>query len=333
MDTSMSSSGVGQGLESAIAQVEQASGPCDPELLSEAESRVEVRVQQRNDAYDKTVWLFMFVSVLDPDLSLVASLGFGNYAEPHHSCKPLSNHHPLILFLTLHPKWKYKQWAMALLVRLLRKDAPTTAAIAQTIVENVVSDHPTTREYAQRRIDFFRFLQRLYFTHNVPYSALVQLLRSVKARTFSKSAEDLWLNAGKNPLRAELHAPDFASYLTASLQPLTSDTYVALIFGGLISLNLFHSSILIDAVREDALIWKPVLAGYKLPPENESAFAWEPSSREALAAISTSVDANWFSRLASLWSQEGNRSSTSTDLRIENLWLIKILCEDISLSL
>ena len=55
---------------------------------------------------------------------------------------------------------------MALLTRLLRKDAPTTPAIAQIIVENVVSDHPTMRQYAQRYGDLFRPLQRASLTHN-----------------------------------------------------------------------------------------------------------------------------------------------------------------------
>ena len=115
---------------------------------------------------------------------------------------------------------------MALLTRLLRKDAPTIPAIAQIIVENVVSDHPTMRQYAQRHVVPFRSIRRIFLTRNVSYSGLVKLLRFVKARTFSKSAEDLWLNIRKNPLRVELHTPDFASYLVASSQPLTADTYV-----------------------------------------------------------------------------------------------------------
>ena len=42
---------------------------------------------------------------------------------------------------------------MALLLRLLRKDHPSTPKIALLFAENALSDHPTTRSFAQKYVE------------------------------------------------------------------------------------------------------------------------------------------------------------------------------------
>ena len=88
MDTSMSSSALGQELESAIAEVEQACGPCDPNLLREARGKTEMRLLHKSEGYDKTVRFPMFIIVINPYLLCsIASLGFGNNTKPDYPCK------------------------------------------------------------------------------------------------------------------------------------------------------------------------------------------------------------------------------------------------------
>lgn len=85
-------------------------------------------------------------------------------------------------------------------------------------------------------------------------------------------------------------------------------------------------SVLVERVPAAVLVWPSTISAYKSPPQNRSAFAWEQGSQDVLTTIRNSLDEAWFARLATLWSQEGNRSNTSTDLRPENLAFIKILC-------
>jgi len=94
MDSSMSSSALGEGLELAITQVEQTCGPCDPELLREALGKTEMRLLHKCEGYNKTVGFTVYTVLLDPDLlCLIATLGFGNNAKPDHPCKSLSIRH------------------------------------------------------------------------------------------------------------------------------------------------------------------------------------------------------------------------------------------------
>lgn len=84
-------------------------------------------------------------------------------------------------------------------------------------------------------------------------------------------------------------------------------------------------SIYFDHTPNGPLIWKKTASGYKAPPSDHSSFVWEPASKPALSSIEAKIDLPWLTRLVALWSQEGNRSSAGTDLRLDNIYLIKHL--------
>ena len=82
-------------------------------------------------------------------------------------------------------------------------------------------------------------------------------------------------------------------------------------------------SFLVDHTPDGSLIWRQQVQGYKMPPATRSAFSWEPSSKDTLAVIKEGINADWFAKLVPLWSQEGDRANASTDLRMDNIFLIK----------
>lgn len=82
-------------------------------------------------------------------------------------------------------------------------------------------------------------------------------------------------------------------------------------------------SLLVDHIPDGPLIWRHQVQGYHVPPAAGSVFSWESSSKDTLRVIREGMDADWFARLVALWSQEGDRSNGSTDLRMDNIFLIK----------
>ena len=85
----------------------------------------------------------------------------------------------------------------------------------------------------------------------------------------------------------------------------------------------YPDSFLVDHTPDGPLIWRQQVQGYKMPPATRSAFSWEPSSKDTLAVIKEGINADWFAKLVPLWSQEGDRANASTDLRMDNIFLIK----------
>lgn len=70
-----------------------------------------------------------------------------------------------------------------------------------------------------------------------------------------------------------------------------------------------------------------MVRGYRQPPETGPVFAWAPSSKDTMNAIQSAIDKEWATKLVSLWSQEGNRSKTTTDVRMDHIYLIKHISE------
>lgn len=55
-------------------------------------------------------------------------------------------------------------------------------------------------------------------------------------------------------------------------------------------------------------------------------FQWEPASQPALAAVRSVIkQEGWFDKLIALYAQESNRTSSNSDLRLDNINFIKSL--------
>jgi hypothetical protein len=85
----------------------------------------------------------------------------------------------------------------------------------------------------------------------------------------------------------------------------------------------YLNSLLVDHTPDGPLIWLQQLQGYKPPPAAKSAFSWELPSKDTLTAVREGINADWLAKLVALWSQEGDRSNASTDMRMDNIFLIK----------
>ncbi|KAF8328806.1 uncharacterized protein EI90DRAFT_3063646 [Cantharellus anzutake] len=253
LDVSMSASLPSPRFVKLIDNLESLCGSSDPSLTQLVIERREPRLQLKVDKYNQTC-------------QEICTIARSN--ETH---------------------WKYQQWSMALLLRLTRKDHPATSEVALLFAENILSDHPNTRSYAQK--------------------GLSRLLRFIKSRTFSKTPQDLWLNRHFNPLRAEFQFQDLNTFLESQERQssIPSDT------------------IYYDKVPHGALVWNQTVRGYRKPPQDLPVFQWESESLDLLTALRGYLDEAWFSHLLNLWAQEGERSNTTTDLRAENTTLIKIL--------
>ncbi|KDQ20580.1 hypothetical protein BOTBODRAFT_169318 [Botryobasidium botryosum FD-172 SS1] len=186
--------------------------------------------------------------------------------------------------------WRYAQSATRYLISMLRKDRPPHPELAKIFLRGACSDHATMRYYSQRGI--------------------TKLLEIVKVRTFSKDDQEINQGEGKNPLRRKVDPKtiSFESHLNTPMSFGDKDAVC---------------SVFIDKIWAGFIAWPSHIHGYAAPPEQGPAFTWEKSSQPVLQAIRESIDTDWFTKLAILWAQEGNRTNAKTDLRAENLEFFK----------
>ncbi|KAG9039991.1 hypothetical protein FRB95_004463 [Tulasnella sp. JGI-2019a] len=188
--------------------------------------------------------------------------------------------------------WRYQQYAIRYAQSCLCRDAEPSASLSSLFINNVVSDHPSVRTYAQRGV--------------------AKILWHVKLRSYSADRRELWLNPSRNPLRKEVAVRDPAAFL-ADLEkpwiPGQSDIFF------------------VDKEDQGFLTWAKTVKGYRAPPQSKSAFTWEPQSKASLAAVGDAITGAWLTKLITHLSQEGAKAGTtsSVDLRLENILFIKSL--------
>lgn len=72
--------------------------------------------------------------------------------------------------------------------------------------------------------------------------------------------------------------------------------------------------------------WTPTVKGYAIATGNSSPLSWSADCQPCLDATkAVVVEGKFFVNLATLWGQESGRTSGITELRIENVMLIKAL--------
>lgn len=100
-------------------------------------------------------------------------------------------------------------------------------------------------------------------------------------------------------------------------------------FGSRCLAHFYAARFFVDKEDQGFLTWAKTVRGYKAPPESKSAFTWDPRSRGSLAAIGDAITSRWLTKFITHLSQEGAKAGTtsSVDLRLENILFIKSLCE------
>ncbi|KAF4605508.1 hypothetical protein EYR40_004292 [Pleurotus pulmonarius] len=84
--------------------------------------------------------------------------------------------------------------------------------------------------------------------------------------------------------------------------------------------------ILVDRVPTGFVSWAPAVKGYAIATGNSSPLLWSADCQPCLDATkAVIVEGKFFVNLATLWGQESGRTSGITELRIENVMLIKAL--------
>ncbi|KAG8858716.1 hypothetical protein FRB96_004853 [Tulasnella sp. 330] len=181
--------------------------------------------------------------------------------------------------------WRYQQYAIRYAQSCLCRDVEPSASLSSLFINNVVSDHPSVRTYAQRQV---------YADPDPPPA----------------DRRELWLNPSRNPLRKEIALRDPEAFLADLEKPWTPGQP-----------DIFF----VDKEDQGFLTWGKTIRGYKAPPRSKSAFTWDARSKRSLAAIGDAITPGWLTKFITHLSQEGAKAGTTTsvDLRLENILFIK----------
>ncbi|KAJ3537454.1 hypothetical protein NMY22_g5581 [Coprinellus aureogranulatus] len=180
--------------------------------------------------------------------------------------------------------WRYVQMAATILDHLIRRDAPMSAEVGKFFAGQTLSPQPTIRSQS--------------------YRALSRILYTVKARTYSKSLEELWFDEWKHPRKETLTIDNPGAFLASLQRPVS------------------ESGFYLDKVNTGFLTWAKNIQVYNAAPLES--VTWEAHSSPLLYAVHGVVtEADYFERLATLWSQESGKSSSLLSIRIEHYKFIK----------
>ncbi|KDR84826.1 hypothetical protein GALMADRAFT_233236 [Galerina marginata CBS 339.88] len=186
--------------------------------------------------------------------------------------------------------WRYLQTAARFLYGLLRRDVAPSADLAKFFLNQTTSPQPTIRSIVQR--------------------AIVKLLSFVKIRSFSRSAEDLWLDEWRNPLAWEVNVDNPEEFLQNLQKPLSSDGFY------------------FDKINTGFLTWTTKVKGYKPVKEGDGPPSWEADSIPCLNAVKEAVGKEgYIQQLSTLWGQESSKTGGSLDLRPDNALFFKYLAK------
>ncbi|KAF7310620.1 hypothetical protein HMN09_00604800 [Mycena chlorophos] len=181
--------------------------------------------------------------------------------------------------------WRYVQMALRFLSAHLRRDVAPIPGVAQFFLTNTLSPQPAIRSAAQL--------------------ALVKMLGFVKMRSYSKTAEELWMDEWAHPLERRIQINDPATFVESLSS--TEQAYV-------------------DKLNTGFILWNSSVKGYA-PPSATPAVSWEAVSLPSLQAIGGVVSsAEYVEKLSVLWSQESTKSG-NVELRADNVMYMKTLAK------
>ncbi|KAF6766226.1 hypothetical protein DFP72DRAFT_838774 [Ephemerocybe angulata] len=184
--------------------------------------------------------------------------------------------------------WRYVQIAIKILTSLIRRDAPVPPELGKFFAEQTLSPQPTIRIYAQK--------------------ALIRILYFAKARTHSKSMDELWYEEWRHPLKESLPVNSPEEFMESLRRPVS------------------ESGFFVDKVNTGFLTWGKTIDVYR--PATEPSIQWESLSAPVLAAIFEVISREtYFKDLTVLWGQEPTKSSSTISIRSEYYKLIKYMAK------
>ncbi|KAG6889358.1 hypothetical protein C0995_001423 [Termitomyces sp. Mi166 len=184
--------------------------------------------------------------------------------------------------------WRYVQMAAQFLLGLLRRDTVAPPEVVKFFMEQSVSPQPTIRYIAQK--------------------AIVKVLAFIKFRSYSMSKEALWLDEWRNPLVQDIEITNFENFMLGFDESLD-----------------FTGGLYVDKIRTGFLAWTSIIKAYRAV-EDSSGIQFESESQSCLTVIRDVVsNADYYSKLLALWSQESGKSGGTIELRKENILFIKSL--------
>lgn len=160
---------------------------------------------------------------------------------------------------------------------------------------------------------------------------LIRQLAFVKIRSYSKNAEELWLEEWSNPLQTYVDIDNPDSFKAGLREQLEKDdrSYVALFSSTNTLVLISFSQVYIDKLRTGFLVWNKKVKAYTLRPDDMVSPAWEDGSAAALSAIESVLSRpEFFKDLAQLWSQETDHrlgSALDLEVRKDNVTFMKTL--------
>ncbi|KAH8835430.1 hypothetical protein DL96DRAFT_1675460 [Flagelloscypha sp. PMI_526] len=185
--------------------------------------------------------------------------------------------------------WRYVEMALRFIVNLLRRDAPADVATATFLIKNTTSPQMSIRVKSQRGLE--------------------KLLAMIKARTYSKTPSELWLEQWNPPLGVAIELRDSVPLLAWSSGTAPQEIPF------------------IDKITTGFLTWESTSRAYH-PPTADFVVQWEDASQPALKAISKAVcSEEYFDKLFLLWGQESTKTSGTLELRADNYTYIKSLAK------
>ncbi|KAF5337321.1 hypothetical protein D9611_003207 [Ephemerocybe angulata] len=184
--------------------------------------------------------------------------------------------------------WRYVQIAIKILTNLIRRDAPVPPELGKFFAEQTLSPQPTIRIYAQK--------------------ALIRILYFAKARTHSKSMDELWYEEWRHPLKESLPVNSPEEFMESLRRPVS------------------ESGFFVDKVNTGFLTWGKTIDVYR--PATEPSIQWESLSAPVLAAIFEVISREtYFKDLTVLWGQEPTKPSSTISIRSEYYKLIKYMAK------
>ena len=154
---------------------------------------------------------------------------------------------------------------------------------------------------------------------------MVKLLTFIKIRTYAKSAEELWLDEWKSPLQSQLPIEHPSTFLENLGRPSNGSDEYAIYLDFRNYTDSISRLIFVDKIPTGFLTWTTSVKGYASVGEGPQALSWERDSLPALKAVRDVISEKYYSTLTSLWGQESNRESGTTDVRDENITFVKSL--------
>ncbi|KAG1755009.1 uncharacterized protein EDB91DRAFT_1096702 [Suillus paluster] len=176
--------------------------------------------------------------------------------------------------------WRYVHMAIKFLMGFLRRDAVAPPELVRFFMEQTLSPQTGIRTSAEQ--------------------AIVKTAVLMKIRAYAKTDDELWLCTWQSPFARTISINNPPAFLAQLDQPVNE-------------VNGFY----VDLLDTGFLAWTKTIKCY--PVNLTNSVPWDSASRECLQAMHDFIGNGYYAQLATLWSQESTKASSSPHLHAENV--------------